>query len=111
MMTRMGTEAPPKRGARWRVVLCACAAAVTLTAAQGPSYSRSFTGDTMRVDYLHTGGPGGERLAMDQVVRDGLWPGSRTRLIDDTNLGDFLFEVTDRATGRVVYSRGFGSIY
>ena len=65
----------------------------------------------MRVDYLHTGGPGGEALAIDQVVRDGPWPGSRTRLLDETNLGDSLFEVADRVTGRALYSRGFGSIY
>ena len=50
-------------------------------------------------------------MAIDQVVRDGPWPGSRTRLIDDTNLGESFFDVTDRATGRLLYSRGFGSIY
>ena len=65
----------------------------------------------MRVDILHSGGPGGEALALDQVVRDGPWPGSRTRLIDDTNLGGSFFEVNDRATGRTLYSRGIGSIY
>ena len=54
----------------------------------------------MRVDFLHTGGPGGEALTLDQVVRDGRWPGSRTRLLDDTNLGGSFFEVSDRATGQ-----------
>src|SRR5437773_8088534 len=108
MMTRMKAEATSKRCARRRiVVLCACVAAVSVVAgAQAPSYSRFLTGDTMRLDYLHTGGPGGEALAIDQVMREGPWPGSRTRLIDDTNLGESFFEVTDRASGRMLYSRG-----
>ena len=43
----------------------------------------------MRVDYFHTGGAGQEIVALDRVVSDGPWPGSRTRLIDDTNLGKY----------------------
>jgi hypothetical protein len=77
--------------------------------AQSP-YSTSFTEKTMRVDYYHTGG-GQELFALDQVVSDGPWAGSRTQLVDDTNLGPYYFEVLDRTTNRVLYSRGFASIY
>jgi len=93
-------RATPPRFARGRTLLCVCLAAGSLAAAQAQPYSRSFTGGTMRVDFLHTGGPGGETLALDRLVRDGPWPGSRTRLIDDTNLGESFFEVNDRGTGR-----------
>lgn len=75
------------------------------------AYDRAFTGETMRVDYFHTGGPGGEVVALDRVVHDGPWPGSRTALLDETNLGQYLFEVRDRATNRLLYSRGFSSLY
>ena len=61
----------------------------------------------MRVDYFHSGGLGAEILALDQVVSDGSWAGSRTRLLDDLNLGKYRFEVIDRRTNRVIYSRGF----
>jgi hypothetical protein len=75
-------------------------------------YDRYFTADTMRVDYFHTGGPkSGEILALDRVVNDGPWPGSRTQLVDGLNLGKYLFEMRDKATGRVVYSRGLSPIY
>ena len=67
---------------------------------------------TMRVDYFHTGGPAtGETLALDRVVNDGAWPGSRTQLIDGTNLGPYLFEVRDKKSDALVYSRGFASVY
>jgi hypothetical protein len=79
-------------------------------AAQVPA-SFDFT-RTMRVDYMHTGGPtSGETLALDRVVNDGPWPGSRTQLIDPTNLGKYVFDVRDTSSGRVLYSRGFASIY
>src|SRR5437763_1441881 len=106
MMTRMAACASRLRRA---TVVSACIAVASLAAAQESPYSRSFINDTMRVDYLHSGGPGGERLVLDDVVRDGAWPGSRAWLIDDTNLGESMAEVADRATGRLIYSRGFGS--
>ncbi len=70
-----------------------------------------FTADTMRLDYFHSGGRGTEIVAIDRVVNDGAWPGNRVRLVDDTNLGKYLFEVIDRDTNQVIYSRGFASIF
>ncbi|MCK5411192.1 MAG: IgA Peptidase M64 [Gemmatimonadota bacterium] len=78
-------------------------------AAQG--FGGFFTDRTMRVDYFHTGGMGEEIISLDRVVADGPWAGSRTQLLDDTNLGPYLFEVIDPATNRVIYSRGFASIF
>ena len=78
--------------------------------AQGSSYDRFFTGDTMRVDYVHGGGPAGESIHIQRVVDDGPWAGSVTRLLDTSNLGEYQFEVRD-GSDRVIYSRGFGSIY
>ena len=75
------------------------------------SFEAHFIDKTMRVDYFHSGGLGTEILGLDQVVSDGRWAGSRTRLVDDLNLGKYLFEVIDRRTNRVIYSRGFASIY
>jgi len=80
--------------------------------AAGTSYfDADFTGGTMRADYFHSGTATEEHVSLDRIVSDGPWPGSRTRLVDDTNLGKYLFEVTDRSTNRLLYSRGFSSIY
>lgn len=76
-----------------------------------PKFEDLFTGKTLRFDYLHSGIATEEHISLDQVRLEGDWPGSRTRLIDDTNLGKYLFEVVDRDTNRVIYSRGFASIY
>jgi IgA Peptidase M64/Peptidase M64 N-terminus len=67
---------------------------------------------TMRVDYLHTGDAFEEHFSVDRTVIEPLeWPGHPARAIDDTNLGKYSFEVLDRSTHRLLYSRGFASIY
>jgi hypothetical protein len=76
----------------------------------GP-FDITFAPRTMRVDYFHTGGKDAELFSLDRIVDDGEWAGSRTRLVDDTNLGKYLFEVVDQASQRAIYSRGFASIY
>ena len=74
------------------------------------AFDAQFLNKTMRVDYFHTGGPSTEIVSLDRVVSDGPWAGSRAQLIDDTNLGAYRFEVRD-ASGALLYSRGFASIY
>jgi hypothetical protein len=67
---------------------------------------------TLRLDYFHTGSATEERFSPDRVVLEPLpWPGNPRQPTDTTNLGKYFFEVVDRATNRVLYSRGFASIY
>ena len=74
--------------------------------------SPALAADTMRIDFYHTGNAKEERFSLDRVVREPLpWPGNPSRPIDDTNRGKYFFEVADAASGRVLYSRGFSSIY
>jgi hypothetical protein len=67
---------------------------------------------TLRVDYYHTGNDRQEWLSVDRIVIEPLpWPGNAARPIDTTNSGKYLFEVIDAASGQLLYSRGFSSIY
>ncbi|MCA1561211.1 MAG: IgA Peptidase M64 [Acidobacteria bacterium] len=93
-----------------RILLVALLAAAAAPP-PAPPFDTVFTDRTMRVDYFHTGDIDEEIVAVDRVVDDGAWPGSRTRLVDETNLGKYLYAVIDRATNRPIYSRGFASVY
>lgn len=67
---------------------------------------------TLRVDYYHTGNATEERFALDRVVQEPLpFPGAAERPLDETNLGKYFFEVREVASNRVLYSRGFASVY
>jgi hypothetical protein len=92
-----------RRAPRTAIALLALTAAPAL-AAEPPA--------TLRVDYVHFGNATEEHFALERVVVEPLpWPGDLGKTIDDTNLGKYRFEVIDRASQRVLYSRGFASIY
>jgi len=72
----------------------------------------TFAIETMRLDFYHTGNAAQELFSVDRVVIEPLpWPGNPRRAIDESNLGKYLFEVRDQKTNRLLYSRGFASIY
>ena len=86
-------------------------AAILLLFAALPLWAQSAP-RTMRVDYVHSGNARHEMFSLDRVVLEPLpWPGNLDKTIDESNLGKYLFEVRDRATNRLLYSRGFSSIY
>ncbi len=67
---------------------------------------------TFRLDYFHTGTASEERFSLDGLVLEPLpWPGNPSHPIDDTNLGKYLFELYERSTNRLLYSRGFSSLF
>ncbi|UCF68987.1 MAG: peptidase M64 [Acidobacteriota bacterium] len=74
-------------------------------------FEQDFTGATLRVDYYHSGTASEEHFSLDRARVEGPWPGSRTQLIDTTNLGKYLVEIVDLDTNRTLYTRGFASIY
>src|SRR5580704_14791116 len=67
---------------------------------------------TLRIDYYHTGNSHEERFSLDRVVLEPLeWPGNLSRSIDESRLGNYLFEVREQANGKLLYSRGFNSTF
>jgi hypothetical protein len=67
---------------------------------------------TMRVDYFHTGNSKQEWFGMDRVVLEPLeWPGNLNKSIDETGFGNYRFEVREQGSGKLVYSRGFNSMF
>ncbi|HET9314341.1 MAG TPA: M64 family metallopeptidase, partial [Vicinamibacteria bacterium] len=66
---------------------------------------------TLRIDYVHTGSAEHEAYSLDALVLEGPWPGHPDRAIDGSNLGRYRFEVKDAASGKLLYSRGFASVF
>jgi hypothetical protein len=94
-------------------MIAALLSASLLLAAADPAADQTPAAPrTLRVDYYHSGDASQEHFSLDRVVREpGAWPGNPARPVDDTNLGKYLFEVLDRKTNRLLYSRGFASVY
>ena len=83
------------------VVLLGCGVAVAAS-----SFDDHFTGATMRLDFFHTGTAEMEEVSLERVRVEGPWPGSRTQLLDKTNLGKYQFEIVDLALVRRVAETG-----
>jgi len=100
----------PEPGA-WSLHRAALIALYLASASSAPAFAAQ-TPQTLRLDVFHTGSATEERFSVDRVVLEPLpWPGNPARPLDDTNLGKYAFDVIDRASNRVLYSRGFASIY
>jgi len=81
---------------------------------EGPgvgTFDQLFTGDTLRFDYYHSGVADEEHISLDRIRAEGPWPGRRQYLLDENNLGKYLFVVVDLDRNVPIYSSGFSSIY
>jgi len=93
--------------ARMTTIVLVLAVASLAALAQAPPTPR-----TMRVDYHHTGNTKQELFALDRVtIEPAPWPGAVNRADDVLQYGAYGFDVRDAASKRLLYSRGFGSIY
>ncbi|MBM3990835.1 MAG: peptidase M64 [Planctomycetes bacterium] len=92
------------------VLLLAAAGCASAPVATDPFEAR-FTGRVVRFDYHHAGNATEEHIAPAGLRLEGAWPGSRTALVDATNLGKYLFEVREPSSGELMFSRGFCSIF
>jgi IgA Peptidase M64/Peptidase M64 N-terminus len=86
------------------VLVFCCSVLLTAAAATLPA--------TVRLDYFHTGNASQEIFSVDRVVIEPLpWPGNPNKPIDNLNLGIYFFEVRDRDSGHLLFSRGYASAY
>jgi len=67
---------------------------------------------TVRVDYYHSGNAEMELFSVHQVVIEPLpWPGNPGKALDTVKRGYFMYQVEEPDSGKVLYSRGFSSIF
>ncbi len=77
-----------------------------------PMTSVAATPPTLRVDIQHSGDARIEHYALERVVVEPLpWPGNPDQPVDTSNRGSQKFEVADAASGKVLYSRGYATVF
>lgn len=83
----------------------------TSSSSAGIPFERFFLDKTIRVDYFHTGNAATDIFSIDQIYEQPIWAGSKVNLIDTLNLGKYLVKVFDLKTNRMIYSRGYCTIF
>jgi len=74
-------------------------------------FEKYFEDKTMRVDYLHGGNSQSESFKIFAIKHDGVWGGRVKVMNDPYNLGLYAFDVVDVASGKVLYTQGFCSVF
>jgi hypothetical protein len=75
------------------------------------AFNQYFTARVLRVDYLLAGDKNSEVAFLDQIKQEPYWGGSREKLIDIFNMGSYRYLLTDSASGKLLFSRGFSTLF
>ncbi len=74
-------------------------------------FDKYFADATMRVDIYQAGNSGEERIFLKNIKREPYFSGSKSNLIDSLNLGYYYFYVYSQNDGKLIYSKGFSTLF
>jgi len=75
------------------------------------SFDDYFADSTMRFDFFLAGNSSETKVFPAAIKGEPLWGGSLTNLTDKFGYGNFRYEIIDAASGKVIYSKGFCTLY
>lgn len=70
-----------------------------------------FLPKALRIDYFLAGDYQKQNIYLDGLREEPYWSGSPNGLIDLSDYGSYKVEVTDKASGKLLYSRGFCTLF
>lgn len=74
-------------------------------------YDIHFDSGTLRMDYILSGNSNQESYAFKQFIKENYWGSSQKNLIDTFEYGQYLVKVFDKESGKLIFSRGYGSLF
>jgi hypothetical protein len=94
-----------------RKLLCLWSLLSCLATAQQPDFERYFLPQTLRIDLYQTGNKTDTYLSVADLCVEPTWAGSLRNLVDNLDLGVHYIKVYDLESQKLIYSRGFCSIF
>ncbi len=70
-----------------------------------------FNDKSMRFDYIIGGNNHESNIYLNKLKEETYWGGSKINLIDTFNFGDFRVLIYDAKTDKLIYSRGYSTLY
>ncbi len=81
------------------------------TYSQDVNFNEYFISQTLRIDLIHAGNFESENYFLEKLIKEPYWGGSKTHLIDKFRYGENIVEVYDYATDKLIYSRGYATLF
>ena len=94
-----------------KLCLLALAFSVEPIMAQSDDYHQFFTDECLRVDYELVGNRDSETAVLKGLQEQGAWAGQQRISAKEAELGNYRISVVDSATGKLLYSNGFSSLF
>ena len=73
-------------------------------------FDKYFENAALRMDYSHSGRVGIEYFTLERFLKIPEWAGSKVNLIDTLSLGVHKVEMREKATGKLLFSKGYCSL-
>lgn len=87
---------------------------ITFAVAGNPSesaFGKYFERKSMRIDYELTGDRASQSASLKLIREEPFWAGPAENLIDGLGRGGYYANVYDKASGELIYSRGFNTLF
>jgi len=74
-------------------------------------FNKYFENKSMRIDFALSGNYEYQAAALQQIREEPVWGGTKHNLTDNFNYGGYYVNVYDKASGKLIYSRGFNTLF
>ncbi|MDR1525042.1 MAG: IgA Peptidase M64 [Tannerella sp.] len=75
------------------------------------TFDSYFSGEQLRMDFALCGNAGEQSAALMQLREEPVWGGPRENLTDPFGYGGYMLKTYDKASGELIYSRGFNTLF
>lgn len=76
-----------------------------------PDFNTYFHDKALRVDYIRSGNKTVDHIFLKELREEAYWGGSTKNLIDTFNYGKYKIELTDKQSGKVLYTRHYSTLF
>ncbi|MCX8057693.1 MAG: IgA Peptidase M64 [Ignavibacteria bacterium] len=74
-------------------------------------FDEYFTDKTLRFDYYNVGDANSQTIVFGELREEPFWGGPKKNLIELFNFGNFKYEVYDKASGKLIFSKGYSTLF
>jgi IgA Peptidase M64/Peptidase M64 N-terminus len=104
-------EVPLKRKRSLVILFFWALPALAVWAPAQVAFDDYFLDQALRLDLYQTGDAKQETLTVHQIYQEGIWPESKSGLIPPFDYGRYVFQLYDIASNRLIFSRGFDTMF
>lgn len=76
-----------------------------------PLFDDYFESGSLRIDYYHGGTNETEFFFIDELIKEPNWGGSKVNLIDVFDYGLYKYELYDKESDKLIYSKGYSTLF